>query len=106
MHQRGQDYRNKILQRFRETRRPGTLGTGGGTGFSDMHEGRPFGRHGMHYWDDKALVHQTLQTFDGHEIEVMERLSFSPDRTALICALEITSGGRTVRYQDLFPTSG
>jgi hypothetical protein len=105
MQQRGMDYRKNVLKRFRETRKPGTLGTGGGTGFSDMHEGVPFGRQGFHYWDDKALVHQSLQFFDGHEIEVMERLSFSPDRTSLVCALEITSGGRTVRYQDDFPTS-
>lgn len=30
-----------------------------------MHEGTPFGRHSFVYWDDKALVHQTLQSFDG-----------------------------------------
>jgi hypothetical protein len=70
-----------------------------------MHEGMPFGRQGLHYWDDRALVHQSLQSFDGHEIKVMERLSFSPDRTTLIYAFEITSSGRTVRHQDVFPTS-
>jgi hypothetical protein len=53
----------------------------------------------------KGPVHQSLQSFDGQEIEVMEQLSFSQDRTTLICTIEISSSGRTVRYQDGFPIS-
>jgi hypothetical protein len=99
------NYRRLIEKRFRETRKPGTIGSMGGTGFESMLGGVPFGRQGFHYWDEKALVHQSLQSFDGQEIEVMERLSFSDDRTKLICALEISSGGHTVQYQEEFPVS-
>ncbi len=107
MQKRSQGYRSVVEQRFRETRELGTVGGMGGGGFSGMHEGTPFGRHGFHYWDDKALVHQTLQFYDGQEIEVMERLSFSPpDRKKLACVLEISSGGRTVRYEEEFPVTG
>ena len=95
----------QVLRRFRETRKPGTLGTGGGTGFFAEHEGVFFGRQSLQYWDDKALVYQSLQNFDHQEIEVMERLSFSLDRTTLLCALEISSGGHTVRHEDGFPVS-
>jgi hypothetical protein len=105
MQQRSRNYRRLVEQRFRETRKPGTIGTMGGTGFSSMHEGVPFGRQGFHYWDDKALVHQSLQSFDGQEIEVMERLSFSPDRTKLLCVVELSSGGLMVRHEEEFPTT-
>jgi hypothetical protein len=105
MGQRSQEYRKQVLQRFQETRKPGTGGGGGGTGFFGEHEGIPFGRQGFHYWDDKALVHQSLQNFDGQEIEIMERLSFSPERTTLVCSWEIASGGQMVRHEDVFPIS-
>jgi hypothetical protein len=68
-----------------------------------MHEGTPFGRQGFSYWDEKALVHQTLQSFDGQELEITERLSLSPDRTKLSCFLELSSCGRTVNYTEEFP---
>lgn len=103
MRRRSQDYKQRVLRQFRESRRPGTLGIGGGTGFTSEHGGVLFGRQGFHYWDGKALVHQTLQSFEGLEIEMMERLSFSPDRTKLHCSLEIASGGYTVRHEDEFP---
>ena len=103
MQQRSRNYKRLVEQRFRETRKPGTIGGMGGSGSAGMHEGTPFGRQGFHYWDEKALVHQSLQSFDGQEIEVMERLSFSPDRTMLVCALEISGGGHTVKYQEEFP---
>jgi hypothetical protein len=103
MRQRARNYRSLVEQRFRETRKPGTIGGMSGGGSAGMHEGTPFGRQGFHYWDEKALVHQSLQSFDGQEIEVMERLSFSADRTMLICALEISSGRHTVKYQEEFP---
>jgi hypothetical protein len=103
MRQRSRAYRDRVEQRFRETRKPGTIGGMGGGGHFGEHEGVSFGRQGFHYWDDKALVHQSLQNFDGQEIELMERLSFSPDRTKLQCSLEIACGGRTVNYTEEFP---
>lgn len=103
MQRRSQEYKERVEQRFRETRRPGTIGGMGGGGSMGMHEGTPFGRQGFSYWDEKALVHQTLQSFDGQELEIMERLSISPDRTKLSCVLELSSGGRTVNYTEEFP---
>jgi hypothetical protein len=70
-----------------------------------VREGVPFGRQGFQYWDDKALVHQSLHSFDGQEIEIMERLSFSPDRAKFSCVLELSSGGRTVRHEKEFPVT-
>jgi hypothetical protein len=110
MRQRSRAYKNLVEQRFQETHRPATIGgmggSGGGIGGSGLfgeHEGTPFGRNEFHYWDDKALVHQSLANFDGQAIELMERLSLSPDRTKLHCSLEISSGGRTVNYTEEFP---
>lgn len=102
MQRRSQEYKQRIEQRFRETRKPGTIGMIGG-GSMGMHQGTPFGRQGFSYWDEKALVHQTLQSFNGQELEIMERLSISPDRTKLSCVLELSSGGRTVNYTEEFP---
>lgn len=101
---RSQTYREQVMQRFRETRRPGTCGIGAmsGSGSFSEHEGIRFGRQGFQYWDDKALVHQSMHYFDGHELEIMERLSISEGK-ALSCAIEMSSGGRTVRYSDEFP---
>jgi hypothetical protein len=103
MRERSKEYREKVMRRFSETRKPGTGGGATGSGFLGEHKGIPFGRQGFHYWDDKALVYQSLQHFDGQEIEIMQRLSFSTDRTALICSLEIASGGQTLRHEDAFP---
>lgn len=103
MQRRSEEYKKRAQQRFRETRKPGTIGLMGGGGSMGMHQGTPFGRQGFSYWDEKALVHQTLQSFDGHELEIMERLSISSDRTKLSCVLELSSGGRTVNYTEEFP---
>jgi hypothetical protein len=103
MLRRSNDYRSLVQQRLRETGKPGTMRTMGGGGFSGLHDGTPFGRHDFHYWDDKALVHQHLQFFDGQEIEIMERLSFSLGRAALVCELELTSASHTVSHHDEFP---
>ena len=108
MRQRGDEYRRIVEQRFRETRKLGTVGVGGGFGgggFSGMHEGEPYGRHSFGYWDEGALVEQVLQSFDGQDIEIMERFSLSPDRTKLFCQLELSSAGYTVRHSDEFPVS-
>ena len=103
MQRRSQEYKERVEQRFRETRKSGAMGVMGGGGSMGMHEGARFGRHGFSYWDENALVHQTLQSFDGQELEIMERLSISPDRTKLSCVLELSSGGRTVNYKEEFP---
>lgn len=103
MQRPAQNYRRLVEQRFQETRKPGTIGSVVGGGFLGEHEGVSFGRQDFHYWDNKALVHQTLQFFDGQQIEIMERFSFSPDRTSLVCAWEISCGGHTVRHEDAFP---
>jgi hypothetical protein len=99
MQRRSWEYQGQVEQRFRETRKPGTIGAMGG----GVREGTPFVRQGFSYWDEKALVHQTLQSFDGQELEIMERLSISPDRTKLSCVLELSSGGRTANYTEEFP---
>ncbi len=103
MQRRSQEYKERVEQRFRETRKPGTVGGMAGGGSMGMHQGTPFGRQGFSYWDEKALVHQTLQSFDGQELEIMERLSLSPDRTKLSCVLELSSGDRTVNFTQDFP---
>jgi hypothetical protein len=103
MQRRFRAYRDVVEQRFRATRKPGTIGGMSGGGHFSEHAGVPHGGTQFHYWDDKALVHQSLQHFDGQESELMERLSFSPDRTKLQCSLEIASGGHTVNYTEEFP---
>jgi hypothetical protein len=90
------------MQRFRENKRPGTLGVGGGSGSFGEHDGMHFGRQGFHYWDDKALVNQSMHYFGGHEIEIMERLSISESQT-LCCDVELSSNGRTVKHSEEFP---
>jgi hypothetical protein len=103
MHSRGREYRAKVEERFRQTRKPGTIGGIGGGGFSGTHKGHLFSRNGFNYWDDDALVEQTLQSLDGQEIEIMQRFEIAPDRTTLSCATEMWTGGRTVRHEDVFP---
>ena len=103
MQERSRNYRTLIGQRFRETGKPGPLVGGGG--FSAVHVGTAFEQLGFRYWDEKAFVHQSLQHFDGQEIEITERLSLSSDRATLICALELSSGGKTVRHEDAFPVA-
>jgi hypothetical protein len=96
-------YKTMVEQRFRETRRPGTISTlvGGGSVFP--REGKEYSNHAFHYWDDKALVHQTLRVFEGQELEVMERISLSAERGTLVHEQEISSGGLTKRHDERFP---
>jgi hypothetical protein len=103
MRQRGQEYRKAVEQSFRENRRPGTIAGMAGGGSWGTREGTPFGRSSFHYWDGKALVQQTLQSFDSYEVELMERFSMSEDGTKLVCSVELSSGGRTVRHDEEFP---
>jgi hypothetical protein len=39
------------------------------------------------------------------EIELMDRLAFSEDKARLSFSLEVSSGGKTVRYKDDFPVT-
>ena len=103
MQRRSQVYKERVEQRFRETGKPGTIGGMTGGGSMGMHHGTPFGRQGFSYWDEKVLIHHTVQSFDGQELEIMERLSLSPDRTKLSYALELSSGGHTVNFREEFP---
>ena len=92
-----------VERRFRETRKPGTISTliGGGNVFP--REGKAHSSHAFHYWDDKALVHQTLRVFEGQELEAMERISLSDDRTMLVYEQELSSGGLTKKHEERFP---
>jgi hypothetical protein len=100
---RGREFRKMVERRFQETRQSGTISvmTGGGSLFPK--DGETYGRNAFHYWDDKALVHQTLQFFAGQELEMMERMSRSDDGATLIYDQELSSGGRTVRNKVEFP---
>jgi hypothetical protein len=73
MRQRSRAYKNLVDQRFQETHKPATIGGMGGSGLFGEHEGVPFGPNEFHCWDDKALVHQSLASFDGQEIELKPR---------------------------------
>lgn len=103
MRERGREYRQVVEQRFRETQKPGTVGAMIGGGTFGEHDRTPFGRNSFHYWDGKAVVHQTLQSFDSQDIEIMERFSLDENRTTLTCTIELSSGGRTVRHEEDFP---
>jgi hypothetical protein len=98
-----QQYKNMVEQRFRETRKPGTISAlvGGGSVFP--REGQMNGNHSFHYWDDKALVHQTLRIFGGQELEIMERTWRSEDGATLVYEQELSSGGLTKRHEERFP---
>jgi hypothetical protein len=49
MHQLGAEYKRLVEQRFREMRKPGTLGSGSGTGFLSTYDGMTFGRQSFHW---------------------------------------------------------
>src|SRR5436190_18274423 len=85
MRARGQEWRRRVEERFTQTRKPGTIsGMGGGGGFGFDSERGSFGSHSFHYWDDKAVVYQTMRFFSGHQIEQMERLAISADGSQLL----------------------
>ena len=108
MHKRAREYRTRVEEQFRRTRKPGTIsgmgGGAGGGGFSSVDkDGGAFSSHSFHYWDDKAIIYQTMRYFSGQQLEQMERLAVSEDGTQLLYEQEITSGGRTARRQEAFP---
>jgi hypothetical protein len=89
-----------VERQFREARKPGTISTliGGGNVFPG--EGKSYGNHSFHYWDEKALVNQTLRVFEGQELQ---RILLSNDRTMLVYEQELSSGGLTKRHEERFP---
>ena len=97
------EYKKMVERRFRETRKPGTISMLIGGGNVSPRQGKSYGNHAFHYWDDKALVHQTLRVFEGQELESMERISLSDDRTALVYEHELSSAGLTKRHEERFP---
>jgi hypothetical protein len=101
--QRTQEFRKMVEQRFRETRKPGTISTLSGGGGVFSREGKGFSNHAFHYWDDKALVYQSLRVFEGQELEAMERFSLSDDGRTLVYEQELSSGGLTKRHEERFP---
>lgn len=107
MRKRGQEFRRIVEERYRETQTPETgacMGTGfGGSGFRGIHKGTPHGVTSFSYWDGKALVQQALHSYDGQDVEIMERFAFDARRTKLLFTIEAASGGRTVRHDEEFP---
>ncbi len=107
LQERGREYRKLVEQRFREARKPGTVsGMGGGSGIALDKDGAAYGHHSFHYWDDKALVYQTMYQFAGHQLEIMQRLSIPEDKTKLLYEQELSCEGRTVRRTEEFPFHG
>ena len=103
MHRRSLEYRRLVEERFRQTQKPGTLGATNVAGVRFMREGVGYADQSFDHWDGKARVIQTLNQFDGCAIEVMQRFSISEDRKKLSCAIELSSGGRTVNHTEEFP---
>lgn len=103
LRERGREYRQLVEKRYSDIQKPGTIGGMAGGGSFGVHNGTPFGRNSFSYWDGKAMVQQTLQSFDGQDIEIMERFSIDEERTKLTCTIELSSGGRTVRHEEQFP---
>jgi hypothetical protein len=101
--QRTQEFRKMVERRFRETRTPGTISTLSGGGGIFSREAQAFSNHAFHYWDDKALVYQSLRVFETHELETMERFSLSDGGRTLVYEQEVSSGGLTKRHEERFP---
>jgi len=110
LHARAQEYRKRVEEKFKETKKSGTIcgiGGGGGGGFSSVtKDGSAYSSHSFHYWDNKAIVFQTMRYFSGQQFEQMERLAVSEDGAELLYEQEISSGGRTARRQEAFPMVG
>ena len=99
---RSREFRKLVERRFQETRKSGTISAMVGGGGLFPRDEETYGRNAFHYWDDKALVHQTLQFFAGQELEIMERISRTDDGATLIYDQELSSGGRTIRNKAEF----
>jgi hypothetical protein len=99
LRRRSEEYRKRVEERFQQTRKPGTIGglAGSGIGFGSSSS------NSFCYWDDKALVYQTLRYFSGQQIEQMERIAISENGSQLLYELELSTGGRTLRIQEAFP---
>ncbi len=56
--------------------------------------------------NDGALVSGFAGFFSGQEFEQMERMAISDDGRQLLYEQELSSGGRTVRCEEAFPSDG
>jgi hypothetical protein len=102
MMRRREAYKKEVMRCFEESGNPGTLGVGMPRfHFEGSYEQVRYGGQSFQYWDHAALVSQELHYFDGRDVEIMVRLSVS-DEQSLCCAVEVSSGGKTVRYSDQF----
>ncbi len=52
-----------------------------------------------------AQIHQTLEIFEGQELEIMERASRSQDGAPLVYEHERSSGGLMKRHEERFPSA-
>ncbi len=102
MMRRCETYKKEVMRRFEESGNPGTLGVSMPRfHFDGSYEQVRYGGQSFQYWDHEALVSQELHYFDGRDVEIMVRLSVSDERS-LCCAIEVSSGGKTVRHSDEF----
>jgi hypothetical protein len=99
-----EEFRRQVEGQFRATRKPGTISSMGGSGFvGRAPHGGGFSNKSFHYWDDRAIVYQSLRSYSDQIMESMERLSTTPDDSAFVYEVELSSGGRIVRYREEFP---
>jgi hypothetical protein len=101
--QRTHEFKKMVERRFRETRKPGTISSLFGGGHIFPRQGKGFSNHAFHYWDHEALVYQSLNVFDGHELEAVERISLSGDGRTLLYEQELCCGGLTKKHENRFP---
>jgi len=100
---RGEAYKKEVMRRFEESGKTAVISnTVLSFQFAGSHEQVRHVTQSFQHWDEDALVNQELHYFDGREIEIMVRFSVSEDKS-LCCAIEVSSGGKTVRHSDEFP---
>jgi hypothetical protein len=97
-------HKQEVMRRFQESGKTAAINTNMLTfQFGASIEEVRYGGQSFHYWDENALVNQEIHYFDGRELEIMVRFSISQNQS-LCCAIEVSSGGKTVRHSDEFPT--
>jgi hypothetical protein len=84
---------------------PTETGDLGGRDWSGVYHGVRFGGETFRQFDNGAIVERTLQFVGDHQLETVQRISFSSDGTKLLCSFTVSSGGQKYRHEDEFPTS-